>query len=558
MARKKVLQKPPTPMLAPAAPASLENLSSTTLTKIYPHVQAILARRRAEREEAERARENFRDFVKITWDTVEPAKRFMPNWHIDAIADHLQAAADLKIRKLLINIGPGYAKSIITSVQFPAWMWIRKTQDPTIGVYGGPLWRSLYSSYKDALAIRDSIRCRSLIESERYRVTFKPDWALSDEQNDKRNFENDKKGFRISMHVGAGTGFRGDMMACDDPLSASDQLSDAALDECIFWWDQTMSSRLNDMAKGVKVIIMQRLNERDLSGHVLNLGGYEHLLLPTEYDPGRSCVTVLGKVDPRIERGELLFPKLFPREVVDDIKAQLGSSGFEGQHQQNPSPVGGNILQKHWWRYWQPKGVDLPPVRVAMPNGEVEERKAITLPSSFDRTQQSWDCAFKETKDSDFVVGQVHAALGADRFLLDQVRDRMDFPKTLDAVRALTARWPNVHVKLVEDKANGPAVIATLKREIGGLIEVNPEGGKISRASAASPMVESGNWYLPHPRIAPWVDGFITECAAFPGAHDDQVDAWSQGAKRLLGVKAKPKPALFVQQPHATERSWMA
>ena len=143
--------------------------------------------------------------------------------------------------------------------------------------------------------------------------------------------------------------------------------------------------------------------------------------------------------------------------------------------------------------------------------------------------------------------------------MLDLTRDRLDLPGTLSAVRRLTAKWPNAHLKLVEDKANGPAVIQSLRREISGLVEVNPEGGKVSRAAAASPQLESANWHLPHPLLAPWVEEFIGECAAFPaGAHDDQVDAWSQGAKRLLRHRLKVTPP-FVPQPvrHFGDRGWM-
>ena len=144
--------------------------------------------------------------------------------------------------------------------------------------------------------------------------------------------------------------------------------------------------------------------------------------------------------------------------------------------------------------------------------------------------------------------------------MLDQVRDRLDLPGTLLAVRRLSARWPEVILKLVEDKANGPAVVQSLRHEIAGFVEVNPEGGKVSRASAASPQLESGTWYLPHPVLAPWVEAFIGECAAFPaGAHDDQVDAWSQGAKRLLSVRTKPSQATTFVAPASRggDRSWM-
>ncbi len=127
------------------------------------------------------------------------------------------------------------------------------------------------------------------------------------------------------------------------------------------------------------------------------------------------------------------------------------------------------------------------------------------------------------------------------------------------AVRRLSAHWPNALLKLVEDKANGPAVVQSLRHEIAGFVEVNPEGGKISRAAAASPQLESGNWYLPHPMLAAWVEEFIAECAAFPaGAFDDVVDAWSQGAKRLLQRKPQPPPRPY--QPvfyGGGARSWM-
>ena len=141
--------------------------------------------------------------------------------------------------------------------------------------------------------------------------------------------------------------------------------------------------------------------------------------------------------------------------------------------------------------------------------------------------------AFKDLDSSDFVVGQVWGRKGGDRFLLDQVKERFDFPQTLNAVRVCNRKWPRSYAKLVEDKANGTAVIATLRHEVQGLIPVQPEGGKEARASAVSPQVESGNVYLPHPAIVPWVDAFIHECASFPNAaHDDQVDAMSQALLR--------------------------
>jgi predicted phage terminase large subunit-like protein len=203
--------------------------------------------------------------------------------------------------------------------------------------------------------------------------------------------------------------------------------------------------------------------------------------------------------------------------------------------------------------------MNLPPVPIKYPDGSIEHRKAVELPPHFDQVIQSWDMAFKDNKNSDYVAGQVHGAHGADRYLLDQVRERLDLPGTLLAVRRLSSKWPDAYLKLIEDRANGPAVIQSLRHRIAGLVDVNPEGGKISRAAAASPQLESGNWYLPHPMLKPWVEGFVDECAAFPGgAHDDQVDAWTQGAKRLLRDRPKRiQPPLTSLSINTGDRSWM-
>jgi predicted phage terminase large subunit-like protein len=159
---------------------------------------------------------------------------------------------------------------------------------------------------------------------------------------------------------------------------------------------------------------------------------------------------------------------------------------------------------------------------------------AIELPDRLDDMLQSWDCAFKNLETSDYVVGQVWARKGADKFLIDQVRDQMDCPATIAAIRKLSARWPQAQRKLIEDKANGTAVIQVLKHELTGMTAVQPAGGKTARAAAVCPHIESGNVYLPHPTLAPWVEAFIEECAAFPrGRHDDQVDAMTQALFRI-------------------------
>src|ERR1019366_9383595 len=204
--------------------------------------------------------------------------------------------------------------------------------------------------------------------------------------------------------------------------------------------------------------------------------------------------------------------------------------------------TGGGIIKRHWFRYFQPRGANLPPVVVSLPDGTQMSIVAIEAPHRVDETIQSWDCAFKDLDTSDYVVGQVWGRLGPMFFLGDQVRARMDCPATVHAVRQLTAKWPGTLAKLIEDKANGSAVIQMLARDIPGLLPVNPEGGKIARAAAVSPLIEAGNIYLPHPLWAPWVGDFIEECAAFPnGAHDDQVDAMTQALLRWHMVIPQPE-----------------
>ena len=253
---------------------------------------------------------------------------------------------------------------------------------------------------------------------------------------------------------------------------------------------------------------------------------------PAEY-VGPQRTTSIGWLDPRTERGELLWPERFGPDEMTSLKRSLGSYPAAGQSQQRPAPAEGGLHKRHWWRFWQPQGADLPPVVVRYPDGSLRPVEAVELPAAVEEQMQSWDCAFKDLETSDYVVGQVWARLGADCFLLDQVRDRMDCPTTVRSVRELTAKWPYTFAKLVEDKANGPAVIQMLQHEIAGIIPVNPQGGKMTRAAAVSPLVEAGNIYLPHPQHAPWVEEFIEECAAFPnGAHDDQVDAATQALLR--------------------------
>jgi len=493
----------------------MKNLNSLERLLARPNALA-----KVERELAER---RFYEFVIQAWHVVEPVTPFVEGFHIGAIIEHLEAVSQGQIRNLLINVPPRHMKSLLVSVFWPAWEWVRN-----------PHLRYLYSSYAASLSIRDSVKCRRLIESPWYQSRWADGFALTTDQNTKGRFDNNRSGYRLATSVGgAVTGEGGDRIVCDDPHNVQEAESDSIRSSTLEWWDVAMSTRQNDPKTTAMVVVMQRCHERDLAGHLLEKGNFEHLCLPAEYE-GSKRKTSIGFQDPRRQHGELLWEERFGREQIEELKINLGSYAAAGQLQQRPSPAGGGIFKREWFKYWQPRGANLPPVEVRLADGKIKLIQAVDAPAGVDEQIQSWDCAFKDLLTSDYVVGQVWARRGSYFLLGDQVRARMDCPATVRAVRGLSAKWPATVAKLIEDKANGSAVIQMLSQEIPGLLPVNPMGGKVARAAAVSPLVEAGNVFLPHPLFAPWVNDFIEECIAFPnGAHDDQVDAMTQALLRF-------------------------
>lgn len=385
---------------------------------------------------------------------------------------------------------------------FPAWKWVTD-----------PAHQFLCVSHAEKLAIRDTLAMRRLITSEWYKQLFSPTWTLTSDQNEKKRFENSVRGWRIAAGLGAGvTGDGGDTIIIDDPLDRDQAFSEAERANAIDAIDQKIVTRLNDPANGAIVLIMQRLHEDDPAGHLLKQGGWEHLTIPMEYENESRSKTSLGFTDPRTESGELMWPDRFPRQTVDELKVSLGSIGTAGQLQQNPAPAEGVIFNPTWWRYEKP-------------------------PDEFDEVIQSWDLAFKDTKTSDFVAGGVFGRKGSEVWVLDILNERLSFSGTCDAIVRMSAKWPQSSRKLVEDKANGPAVIDALKSKVSGLVPVDPEGGKVARAYAVQPFIEAGNVRLPLSH--PLTDSLVHQCKMFPlGANDDMVDMMTQAILRLC-VKKK-------------------
>lgn len=503
-------------------------------------IRAELARREAERrsgDAAAAARDSFAEFVRQGWHVVEPEEPLVWNWHLDLLCGALAAAArgDERARRLILNIPPGHAKSLVVAVLWPAWVWTWR-----------PTWQAIFSSYDRVLAVRDSVRTRDLVTSDWYRRTFRPDWELKGDQNVKSYFANTAGGWRVSTSVGgAGTGYRADVVVVDDAHNVKARPTDDEFEGTAVWWQRRMSNRLRDQARGVLVVMGQRVDERDLTGRLLRRGGYSHISLPTEFDPDRRCVTPWGK-DPRTEPGELLFEAKFGPKVIEEAKLDLGPEGFAAQHQQTPAPRGGNKV-KGWWLRFYYRRMEAPPAHVVTgPDGHAFHVKQDQLPKRLARVVTSWDMPFKKANrksgkpTTSNVAGHVLGELGANVYLLDRRFGRMTYPEAKDAVRELVGDWPEAEQHLIEDKAYGSPLIDDLQDEIPGLLPIEPYGDKELRLDMTLPRFRSGNVWLPHPVEAPWVLEVIAALLNFPAwIQADDVDALTQG---VLWLRREASP----------------
>lgn len=474
-------------------------------------------------------------FIAEAWHVVEPNTPYQHNWHIDAIASHLEASTFQLIRNLIVNIQPRHMKSLLVSVFWPVWVWTFM-----------PHTQWLFISHRQALSTRDNLKRRRIIESPWYQDSFGSVFQLAWEQRQKSWFENRQGGHMIASGLTGAIGLGADYIVADDILNREHAFSLAQRERANTVWDETVSTRGNNPQTVVKVIIAQRLHQRDIVGHLAELetqGGevYDRLVIPTQYEPDNPTPTTsIGWSDPRTEPGQLLWPDRFSARYIARLKVSLGSLGSAAQLQQRPAGVGGNIFNPKWWRFWKPKGSDLPPVSLRLADGTTHMAYTVEAPDSWPLIAQSWDASFKDADSSAYVVGQVWAKSSSSYYLLDQVRDRLGFPETLTAIRQTSARFPQARAKWIEEKANGPAIIQTLRSEITGIIPINPRESKEARAHSVSPFLEAGNVYLPHPALAPWVHDLIDECANFPASmYNDQVDAMTQAILRFEATKQR-------------------
>jgi predicted phage terminase large subunit-like protein len=435
-------------------------------------------------------RQDLASFTAKVFHTVNPTARYLDNWHVQLICEYLAACSRGEIKRLIINLPPRSLKSISVSVAWPAWM-----------MGHAPSRRIMTASYSRDISIRHALDFRLVTASPWYGWLF-PGFAAAADQNEKHKLQTTSRGHRIATSVGgAATGEGADVLIVDDPHNPRQALSATMRESALDWFDQTFSSRLDDKKNGVMVVVMQRLHERDLTGHLLAKGGWEHLCLPAEAE--RRTVIDFGAVKLTRRPGALLHAAREGPLEIARAKRELGAYAYAAQYQQRPAPLRGGIVDLAWFKRYG------------------------AAPAAPLRIVQSWDTAFKGGALNDPSVCGTWAETETGFYLLHVARRRLEYPALKRAAMSLAALWSPDAI-LIEDKASGQSLIQDLRSQTRlPVIALRPEADKLTRMSTASPAIEAGRVFLPE--TADWLDDYEAEMAIFPnGAHDDQVDITSQ------------------------------
>lgn len=495
------------------------------------------------------------EYAELMWPVLEPGRQMKRGWAVEAICDHLEAVTAGHIKKLLINVPPGMMKSLLTQVLWPSWEWGPKNM---------PWLRYVSAAYSQDLTVRDNRRAKQLIESNTYQALWGDRFSLTADQNAKVRYDNDHRGFRIATSVGGlSTGERGDRFIIDDPHNVKTAESEANLEGAAQWFTEAVPSRVNDLDESAFVIIMQRVHERDISGLVEEYGlPYTKLILPMEYEPSRSCHTVLkppgldpaeplGKTftDPRTTEGELLFPERFTATGVADLKKTLSSWGGDyaiaGQLQQRPAPRGGGMFKREAC-------------------GEPVDH----VPAGARRIR-GWDIAGSTRKKSPFTVGLKLAEYKGTYYVEHVTRERKEIEEAEEHIVATAHEdGPGVKQSLPQDPGSaGKSQKAHLGKALDGLdFTISPESGaKEDRAIPVASQWNNGNVKLVK---GPWNDAFLNELGTFPRGHfKDQIDALSRAYQEHVSKPDQRVPAAPIlasdtpdqdhnNQAEASEHGW--
>jgi predicted phage terminase large subunit-like protein len=439
-------------------------------------------------------RRSLLGFISHSFKTLNPASQLVLGWHLEVIADRLEACARGDIRRLIINLPPRHLKSLSASVAFPAWVL---GHDPSKQI--------LCVSYAQDLSEKLARETRKLMMDAGYKRAFKT--RLSKDKQAAGEFETTAGGYRLATSVGGVlTGRGADLIIIDDPLKPEEALSDTVRARVNDWYDNTLYSRLNSKRDSSIILIMQRLHEDDLVGHVLGQEPWEVVSFPAiaEEDEWYEIETIVGRRKVGRRAGEVLQPEREPPHVLNVTRTTLGEYNFAGQYQQRPAPAGGGMIKAEWFRNFQ----------------SYENLQ-------FDRIIQSWDTAIKPGELNDYSVCTTWGIKGPNLYLLDVLREKLDYPNLKRRVIAHFKCFP-VSTILIEDRASGTQLIQELIYEgISNVQGVEPDGDKIMRMHAQTAKIENGFVYLL--AEAPWRTAYLHELTTFPkGRYDDQVDSTSQ------------------------------
>ena len=453
------------------------------------------------------ARKHLLNFVLHTYPEYEP------HWFHRLICRKLDALYAGTIKNLMVFMPAQHGKTELTSRRFPAYC-LGRNPDLKIAI----------CCYSGDLASNINRHVQRIIDEPAYRELF-PETKLSSSKSaskDVQGFVRNASEFEVVGYtgsvksvgvMGALSGNHVDIAIIDDPIKdAMEGRSSVDRARKWDWYNEVLNLRLHNNSR--KLLIMTRWNEDDLAGRILaHETGWEVVSLPYIKEAAPT-------EDDHRQIGEALWPDRHSVEKAMQIKKN-SERAFASLCQQRPAPIEGGLFKRAWFRYFKKTG----------------------LPVRFDTIIQSWDCTFNDAATSDYVVGQVWGKKGAEAYLIDMVRGQWSFTDTMKQIRLLTEKYPLSSRKLIEDKANGSAIIDTLKKEISGIIPISPTESKESRASAVSFVVEAGNIFLPEE--ASWLPDFIEELCVFPnGRHDDMVDALSQALNHLF--RGHATPGLFV------------
>jgi predicted phage terminase large subunit-like protein len=483
--------------------------------------------------------QSLHEFVKRAWKQVEPVTEFIDNWSIEFLCLHLEAISagervdGIEYNRVLMNIPPGGLKSLLLNVFWPSWEW---------GPKNTPHHRYLCASHNIDLGLRDSIRMRRLITSEWYQERWGDRVILTSDQNSKAVFENTASGWRRTLASGAVTGHRGSRILIDDPHSVVGANSDAERETVNTWFQEAVPTRLEDPRRSAIVVIMQRLHEHDVSGVILDGNmGYDHVMIPMEYDPDRACTTKLGYEDPRTERDELYFPARFPRDVVDRDKRIMGNYAASAQFQQSPVPRGGGIIKDADWQLWLPP--EYPPLDFVLASLDTaytektsNDCSALTVWGVFSGRHEERSTRLVDRYGRPYAEARSGGIEGMSKVVLMYAfAERLELHALVKRV-AETCKAMKVDRLLIESKASGISVAQEMRRLYGherwAVHLINPGAqDKMARLYSVQHLFSEGMIFAPDKK---WAEEVIRQVASFPKAKfDDLVDATSQAIRHL-------------------------